>query len=75
MRDQRERVAETMAEPELIQKGDYGVLLAIRFYDRTPLTGKYLVVVYRELGQVDGYILTAYFTGRPSNSRIILWKH
>jgi hypothetical protein len=52
---------EALAEPELIQQGNYGELLAIRSYPETPLTSKYLVVVYREVDQKDGFILTAYF--------------
>jgi len=74
MAEQRERVLETLADPELIQQGDYGVLLAIRFYVETPLTSKYLVVVYRETDRNDGFILTAYFTSRPSANRVTLWK-
>lgn len=74
MAEQRERVLETVAEPELIHQGDYGELLAIRFYPETPLTSKYLVVVYREVNHNDGSILTAYFTSRPSAKRITLWK-
>jgi hypothetical protein len=61
MVEQRERVLETLAEPEIIQQGDYGELLVIRSYPETPLTSKYLVVVYREVDQKDGFILTAYF--------------
>lgn len=75
MAEKREGVLETLAEPQLIQQGDYGELLAIRFYAETPLTSKYLVVVYRELDQNDGFILTAYFTSHLSNQRIVLWKH
>jgi len=74
MAEQRERVLETVVEPELIQRGDYGELLAIRFYRHTPLTNKYLVVVYREVDRNDGFILTAYFTNRPSGKRVTLWK-
>ncbi len=74
MAEQRERVLKTLAEPELVQQGDYGELLAIRFYAQTPLTGKYLVVVYRESSSEDGFILTAYFTSRPSTKRTTLWK-
>lgn len=74
MADQRERVVETLTEPELIQQGDYGALLAIRFYAETPLTSKYLVVVYRETDRNDGFILTAYFTSRPSANRVTIWK-
>lgn len=74
MAEQRERLLETLVEPELIQQGDYGELLAIRCYAETPLTSKYLVVVYREVNPQDGFILTAYFTSRPSSKRAILWK-
>jgi hypothetical protein len=74
MVEQREPVLETMTDPELIQEGDYGALLAIRLFPKTPLTKKYLVVVYRELRREDGFIVTAYFTSRPSHERITLWK-
>lgn len=74
MAEQQERVLETVAEPELIQQGDYGALLAIRFYDETPLTRKCLVAVYRETDSNDAFILTAYFTSRPSTDRVTLWK-
>jgi len=47
MVEQREPLLETVTDPELMQEGDYGVLMAIRLFPRTPLTKKYLVVVYR----------------------------
>ena len=37
MAKQRESVLETLTDPEMIQQGDYGALLAIRFYSETPL--------------------------------------
>lgn len=74
MSAQRERILETVAEPDMIQKGDYGELLAIRFYPETPLTSKFLVVAYQEVSSVDGFILTAYLTSRPSSRRETLWK-
>ena len=74
MAEQRDRVLETVTEPELIQQGDCGELLAIRFCPLTPLTSKYLVVVYREASLNDGFILIAYFTSRPSGQRVALWK-
>jgi len=49
MGDQRERVLETLAEPDMIQQGDFSELLAISFYPETPLTDKFLVVAYREV--------------------------
>jgi hypothetical protein len=53
MASQRERVIETLAEPDMIQQGDFGELLAARFYPNTPLTSKFLVVAYRELSPED----------------------
>ena len=75
MVDQRERILETAAEPDMIQQGDFGELLAIRFYQQTPLTSKFLVVVvYQEISPEDGFILTAYLTSRPSARRVTVWK-
>jgi hypothetical protein len=70
----RERVLETVSAPDYIQAGDFGELLAVRFYPRTPLTQKFLVVAYREQAENDGVILTAYLARRPSSRRKIIWK-
>jgi hypothetical protein len=74
MDDQRERVLETVAEPDMIQQGDFGELLAVRFYPDTLLASKFLVVAYREVSPEDGFILTAYLTSRPSARRVAIWK-
>jgi len=74
MDDLRKQVIETVTEPEIIQKGDFGELLAIRFYHKTSLTSKFLVVAYREISLCDGFIITAYLTNEPSSKRVILWK-
>jgi hypothetical protein len=63
---------ETVARPDMIQQGSSGELLAIRYYARTPLTSKFLVVAYRETGTEDGFVLSAYLTNRPSR-RPPLW--
>ncbi len=74
MEGQRHRVLETVSAPEMIQEGDFGEYLAIRFYEGTPLTSKFLVVVYKEVDRTDGFILTAYYSGKPSERRRVLWK-
>ena len=71
---QKNRVLETIHEPEVVQEGDFGVLLGARYYSETPLTSKFLVVAYREQGSDDGFVLTAYFATRLSSKRVILWK-
>jgi hypothetical protein len=70
----KQQVLETVTTPDLVQEGDQGELLAIRDVPKTPLTHKYLVVVYREMDAQDGFILTAYLTSRPSAGRNSVWK-
>jgi hypothetical protein len=74
MAQQQDRVLETVESPEMIQEGDFGELLAVRLYPETPLTRKFLVVVYRETNADDGFVMTAYFTSRPSARRKVIWK-
>jgi hypothetical protein len=68
------RFWKTVTEPDMIQEGDLGQLLAIRFNPETPLTSKLLVAAYREVSAEDGFILTAYLTSRPSAGRMVIWK-
>ena len=70
---QRDRVLETVSAPDVLQEGDFGELLALRFYAQTPLTRKYLIVAFREVTETDGFILTAYFARRPSTRRQTIW--
>ena len=74
MQAHRALVLETVGEPDFVQEGDFGVLLAARQYNQAPLAGKYVLVAYRELGKTDGFVLTAYLTRRPSLRRRILWR-
>jgi hypothetical protein len=69
-----ERILQTLSSPNLVQEGDTGTLIAIRHYPKTPLTEKHCCVVYRELSEDDGYILTAYFANKPADWRNIVWK-
>jgi hypothetical protein len=72
MQGQDGKVLDTVRLPEMILQGDYGEKLAVRFYKTTPLTSKFLVVAYKELG-TDG-VVTAYFARRLADWREILWK-
>ena len=74
MDSQRERVLETVGSPDCLQEGDLGELLALRHYEQTPLTSKFMGVAYRETAADDGFVLTAYLTSRPSGARNVIWK-
>lgn len=55
----RAELLETVAHPMRIYAGGAGELLAGREFE----VGKWLVVVYRELGD-DGFVITAFLTRR-----------
>jgi len=74
MENQKERVFETISNPDLVQNGDFGEMIAVKFYEKTPLTSKYLVTIYKEIAKLDGFVITAYYATRPSERRKTLWK-
>ncbi|MDI6807832.1 MAG: hypothetical protein QME66_02470 [Candidatus Eisenbacteria bacterium] len=74
MLNQKRKVIETISNPDLILAGDFGELLAVRLYSKTPLTRKYLVAACKEISNKDGFLLTAYFTNAPLKRRKVLWK-
>lgn len=61
-------VLETVENPTLILKGYGGSLIAVKGV----ASKKYLAVVYKEVTEEDGFIITAYFTSRISR-RWIRW--
>lgn len=67
------RVIEVVGEPDYVLEGDRGTLLAVRLYDRTPLTRKHCIVVYRRTGPADGFVVTAYFASSVPRWRSVVW--
>ena len=63
-------VLETVANPTMIVEGRYGALMAIREISK----GKYLVVIYREIGN-DGFVITSFMTRQKRflTSRRKIW--
>lgn len=74
MKGQEILILETTSTPDLIQEGDAGTLIALKYFSKTPLLGKFCAVIYKETGHKDGFILTAYFTNKHSKERRTLWK-
>jgi hypothetical protein len=69
-------VLETVAEPEAIAAGWIGSLIATRHFPRTPISEKHLAVVYREIDDKDGFVITAFLTSKVEKAwkRGILWQ-
>jgi hypothetical protein len=74
MSGEEDRILETLSSPDYVQEGDAETLIAVRHYEKTPVTEKSCCVVYRELNGDDGFILTAYFASKPASWRNIVWK-
>ena len=74
MENQKEHVLEIITNPDFILSGDFGELIAVKFYEKSPLTSKYLVTIYKEAVKSDGFVITAYYATKPSERRQKLWK-
>ncbi len=60
----------TFESPDCIIKGYGNALIALK-----KLQVKYLAVVYKEISDNDGFIVTAYFTSKIKLEReVILWQ-
>ena len=68
-------VIETISEPDCIVQGWTDELIALRDYQRTVISKKTVIVVYRELDQ-DGFVITAFMTSRPDQiiRRGVIWQ-
>ena len=62
-------VLNAIENPDLILKGYQGTLIAMRGAGKR----RYLAVVYRQLSNEDGFVITAYFTSKINRKKII-WK-
>ena len=64
-----DEVLTTVEYPDLVLQGYRGTLIAVRSFGRR----RYLMVVYRQVSTEDGFIITAYFTGKLDR-RHIVWR-
>lgn len=71
---QRERLIETLAQPDLViaTVKDETVHVYHRLYETTPVTRKFLVVAVK-MEVDDAFVLTAYFTSRLKKGKIV-WR-
>jgi len=71
---QLERIRQTLAEPECIvlTHADESVHVYHRFYEKTPVTSKYLYVVVK-VNNEDSFVLTAFFSSRRKRGTT-LWQ-
>ena len=75
MAGNQDLVFETIEKPTCIVQGGKDELLAIRDYDKTSISKKSVVVVYKEKTK-NGFVITAFMTSKPDkiHKRGVLWK-
>lgn len=76
MRNQEEKIKETLINPELIKRSvsNKNVVIYYKNYPKTPVTNKYLAVV-AEINEIESFIITAYFTDRIKKGELIWEKN
>jgi hypothetical protein len=69
-------VLETLSDPDFVAQGWSDELIAIRHYPKTSITEKDAVVVYKEVSENDGFVITDFLTSKPQKilKRGILWQ-
>ncbi len=75
MAGNQDLVFETIENPDCIIQGEKNELITIRHYQKTSISEKHVVVVYKEESS-NGFIITAFMTSKPEKiiKRGILWK-
>ena len=65
---------ETISDPDFIVKGKKDELLAYKLYKLTPISEKYVIVIYKELIN-DGFVITALMSSKIGKIKgDIVWK-
>ena len=68
-------VLESIEDPDYIVEGWSDELLAMKHYESTSISEKYVAVVYKEEGK-DGFVITSFMTSSHESvlKRGILWQ-
>ena len=68
----KNEILETISDPDIIYQGKYDELMAVKSIQ----TNKYIIVVYKETKNDDGFIITSFLTSKQKylQNREILWE-
>jgi len=71
-----ESILETISDPDFIVKGRKKSLIALKHYDKTSISEKFVVVIYKEVTPKDGFVITAFLTSKPNKILRggVIWK-
>ena len=68
-------VLETIEDPDVIVDSGKGELIAIKYYTKTSISKKDMVVFFKEQGS-DGFVITSFMTSKKQKimKKGIIWK-
>ena len=74
-RGNQDIVFETIEKPDKIIEGDKSERFAVKYYPKTSISEKYVVVIYKEQ-TIDGFVITAFMTSKPEKiiKKGVIWK-
>jgi len=55
-------ILESIEKPDSIYEGKYEELIATKYFEK--LNNKFVVVIYKELSEEDGFVITAYLSNK-----------
>jgi hypothetical protein len=76
MAGNQDLVLETIEDPDFILRGERNEFIALKHYQKTSISEKNVVVVYKE-NPDDGFVITAFMTSKPEKillKRGVVWK-
>lgn len=67
-------ILETVENPQIIYEGNENGLIAVSF--RVEPINKFIVVIYKEVSSVDGFIITAYLSNKEQKfeKKKVVWN-
>ena len=75
MAGNQDMVFETLESPDSIVSGVKDEFIAVRHYNKTSISEKHVVVIYKE-EENDGFVITAFMTSKPEKiiKKGVIWK-
>jgi hypothetical protein len=67
-------ILETVENPKIIYEGNLGGLIAVSF--KFENTGKFIVVIYKEISFEDGFVITAFLSNKEQKfeKKKVVWE-
>ncbi|HLG29655.1 MAG TPA: hypothetical protein VI387_05535 [Candidatus Brocadiales bacterium] len=75
MAGNQDMVFESLEDPDKIISGGKKEFIAIKHYDKTSISEKHVIVIYKEEDK-GGFVITAFMTSKPEKiiKKGVIWK-